>query len=174
MPALDAVYNFHSAKSKAQSQILVTFARMSKIKVKVINQSVNPLPEYATEGSAGMDIRANLEQAVTLKSLERQLIPTGIFIELPLGYEMQVRPRSGLAIKHGITCLNSPGTIDSDYRGELKVILINLSGEEQTINPGDRIAQLVVARAEQVEWDAVNEISETSRSSGGFGHTGKL
>src|SRR5882757_1043735 len=146
---------------------------MSKITVKIINQSPNALPEYATEGSAGMDLRAHLEAPVVLQPMERQLIPTGLFMELPLGYEAQVRPRSGLAIKHGITCLNTPGTIDSDYRGEIKVILINLSGEEQTLHPGDRIAQMVIASVEQVRWEEVETISETARNAGGFGHTGK-
>ncbi len=147
---------------------------MQKVNVKIINQSKNELPEYATEGAAGMDIRANLQQPIILKSLERQLIPTGLFIELPVGFEMQVRPRSGLAIKHGITCLNTPGTIDSDYRGEIKVILINLSNEEQTINHGDRIAQLIVGKVEQVKWEMVTTINATQRNEGGFGHTGKL
>ena len=147
---------------------------MAKIKVKVINQSPNSLPEYATEGSAGMDLRANLEAPLVLRPLERQLVPTGLFIELPQGYEAQVRPRSGLAIKHGITCLNSPGTIDSDYRGELKVILINLSQEEQTLHPGDRIAQMVVSAVIQIGWETVEAISETARNAGGFGHTGKI
>src|SRR5580658_1051000 len=145
---------------------------MAKIKVKIINQSPNALPEYATEGSAGMDLRAHLEAPVVLQSLERQLIPTGIFIELPLGYEAQVRPRSGLAIKHGITCLNTPGTIDSDYRGEIKIILINLSGEAQTLHPGDRIAQLVVSPVVRASWQEVGSIEDTARSAGGFGHTG--
>jgi dUTP pyrophosphatase len=144
-----------------------------KIKVKIINASPNALPEYATEGSAGMDLRAHLETPVVLQSLERQLIPTGLFIELPLGYEAQIRPRSGLAIKHGITCLNTPGTIDSDYRGEIKIILINLSQEPQTLHPGDRIAQMVVSPVTQVSWEEVDVISETARSAGGFGHTGK-
>ena len=144
-----------------------------QIKVKIINQSPNALPEYATAGSAGMDLRAHLETPVVLQPLERQLIPTGLFIELPLGYEAQVRPRSGLAIKHGITCLNTPGTIDSDYRGEIKVILINLSQEAQTLHPGDRIAQMVVSPVTQISWEAVTVISETERSAGGFGHTGK-
>ena len=147
---------------------------MAKIKVKIINQSPNSLPEYATEGSAGMDLRANLEAPLVLRPLERQLVPTGLFIELPQGYEAQVRPRSGLAIKHGITCLNSPGTIDSDYRGEIKVILINLSQEEQTLHPGDRIAQMVVSPVIQIGWEAVEAISETARNAGGFGHTGKI
>ena len=144
-----------------------------KINVRIINRSSNDLPTYATTGSAGMDIRADLPGPVVLKSLERQLIPTGLFIELPLGYEAQIRPRSGMAIKHGITCLNTPGTIDSDYRGEIKVILINLSGEEQTLHPGDRIAQMVIAPVEQVEWEQVETINDTVRSAGGFGHTGK-
>ena len=146
----------------------------AKIKVKIINQSPNALPEYATEGSAGMDLRANLAAPLVLRPMERQLVPTGLFIELPQGYEAQVRPRSGLAIKHGITCLNSPGTIDSDYRGELKVILVNLSQEEQTLHPGDRIAQMVVSPVVQIGWEAVEAIGETARNAGGFGHTGKI
>src|SRR6201999_395754 len=146
---------------------------MSTIKVKIINQSPNALPEYATEGSAGMDLRAHLEAAVVLQPLERQLVPTGLYMELPLGYEAQVRPRSGLAIKQGITCLNSPGTIDSDYRGEIKVILINLSGEDQVLPPGDRIAQMVISPVVQIGWATVAEISATARNAGGFGHTGK-
>jgi dUTP pyrophosphatase len=144
-----------------------------KVKVKIINQSPNALPDYATEGSAGMDIRAHLPGPLVLKPLERQLIPTGLFMELPLGYEAQVRPRSGLAIKQGITCLNSPGTVDSDYRGEIKVILINLSNEEQVLHPGDRIAQMVISPVVQAGWEAVEEISVTARNAGGFGHTGK-
>jgi dUTP pyrophosphatase len=143
------------------------------ISVRIINKSSNELPAYATEGSAGMDIRADLQGPVVLKSLERQLIPTGLFIELPHGYEAQIRPRSGMAVKHGITCLNTPGTIDSDYRGEIKVILINLSGEDQTLHPGDRIAQMVIAAVEQINWVPAEVISETVRSAGGFGHTGK-
>jgi dUTP diphosphatase len=146
---------------------------MSKIKVRIINNSNNPLPEYVTEGAAGMDIRAHLESPLTLKPLERFLVPTGIFIELPKGYEAQVRPRSGLAIKQGLTCLNSPGTIDSDYRGEVRIVLINLSGEDQTINTGDRIAQMIVHSVERVKWKTVKKISTTKRNEGGFGHTGK-
>lgn len=146
---------------------------MSKIQVKIINQSSNPLPEYGTPGSAGMDLRANLEAPVVLQTLERTLIPTGLFMELPEGYEAQVRPRSGLAIKQGLTCLNTPGTIDSDYRGEVKVILINLSQEPQTIQHGDRIAQMVVQTVQQIAWEPVAEIGVTQRSDGGFGHTGK-
>jgi dUTP pyrophosphatase len=147
---------------------------MPKFKVKIINQSGNALPEYATEGSSGMDIRANLSQPVTLKPMERRLVPAGFFIELPRGYEAQVRPRSGLALKQGITCLNSPGTVDSDYRGEIMVILINLSLEEQTINHGDRVAQMVIAKVEKIQWKPAKKINETKRSHGGFGHTGKL
>ena len=146
---------------------------MSAIEVKIINQSNNDLPAYATTGSSGMDIRAFLYEPVTLQSLERKLIPTGIFIELPEGYEVQVRPRSGLAVKQGITCLNTPGTIDADYRGEIKIILINLSAEEQVINPGDRIAQLVIQKVEKMLWKPVDELAITERNAGGFGHTGK-
>ena len=146
---------------------------MPKITVKIINQSSNALPDYATEGSAGMDLRAHLGAPLVLKPLERQLVPTGLFIELPLGYEAQVRPRSGLAIKQGITCLNSPGTIDSDYRGEIKVILINLSQEEQVLHPGDRIAQMVIGPVVQISWERVEEIEITTRGAGGFGHTGR-
>ncbi|HRN56287.1 MAG TPA: dUTP diphosphatase [Agriterribacter sp.] len=141
--------------------------------VKIINQSGNPLPAYATPGASGMDIRAFLASPVVLQPLERSLIPTGLFVEIPYGYEIQVRPRSGLAVKQGITCLNTPGTIDSDYRGEIKVILINLSNEAQSIQPGDRIAQMVVQRVETAQWEAVENISVTSRNEGGFGHTGK-
>ena len=145
---------------------------MAKIKVRIINQSSNPLPEYATQGSAGMDIRAHLDVPIYLNPLERYLFPTGLFIELPKGYEGQVRPRSGLAIKYGLTCLNSPGTIDTDYRGEIKVIIINLSQEIQVIQPGDRIAQLVVHEVQKVKWKQVELIEETDRNDGGFGHTG--
>ena len=145
---------------------------MEPITVKVLNRSNNPLPSYATSGSAGMDLRANLDAPVELAPLERALVPTGLFVELPDGFEAQVRPRSGLAIKQGITCLNSPGTVDSDYRGELKVILINLSNERQTINHADRIAQMVIHSVETVAWQAVETISETTRNAGGFGHTG--
>lgn len=146
---------------------------MQNISVNIINQSTNELPAYATAGSAGMDIRAHLQQAVVLQSLERALIPTGLFIELPDGYEAQVRPRSGLAIKQGITCLNTPGTIDSDYRGELKVILINLSKELQTINHGDRIAQMIIAPVTKAALLVVQQLNTTIRGEGGFGHTGK-
>ena len=142
-------------------------------KIKIINQSDNPLPHYATSGSSGMDLRAFLNGTVTLQPLERTLIPTGLFIELPHGYEAQIRPRSGLAIKQGITCLNTPGTIDADYRGEIKIILINLSNEIQSVQNGDRIAQMVIQKVEQVEWELSSEIEETERSAGGFGSTGK-
>ena len=140
--------------------------------VKIINTSNNPLPNYETEGSAGMDLRANITESVTLGPLERAMIPTGIFIELPLGFEAQVRPRSGLAAKRGLTCLNSPGTIDADYRGELKVILVNLSNETQIIEPAERIAQIVIARHERIVWSEVTVLSETVRGAGGFGSTG--
>lgn len=143
------------------------------MKVRIINQSTNPLPKYETEGSSGMDLRANLKEPVTLQPLERTLIPTGLFIELPLGFEAQVRPRSGLAIKQGITCLNTPGTIDADYRGEIKIILINLSNEIQSVHHGDRIAQMVIQKVEQIEWDPATELEATNRSAGGFGSTGK-
>jgi dUTP pyrophosphatase len=146
---------------------------MPLIEIKIINNSSNALPEYATAGASGMDIRASLEIPVTIKSLERVLIPTGLFIELPLGYEAQIRPRSGLAVKQGITCLNTPGTIDADYRGEIKIILINLSQEEQIIQPGDRIAQMVIQQVEKANWVQVTELNNTDRSAGGFGHTGK-
>ncbi|MBR2246909.1 MAG: dUTP diphosphatase [Bacilli bacterium] len=143
------------------------------MKVKVINKSNYPLPEYATSGSAGMDLRANIEQEITLKPLERKLFPTGLFIQLPLGYEAQVRPRSGLALKKGLTVLNAPGTVDADYRGEIGVVLINLSNEECTIEPGERIAQLVIAQHEQADLELTTELSETERGDGGYGHTGR-
>lgn len=146
---------------------------MHNITINIVNRSDNPLPSYATEGSAGMDLRADLVQPVTLQPLERTLIPTGLFIELPLGYEAQIRPRSGLAIKQGITCLNTPGTIDSDYRGEIKVILINLDKEPQTLQHGDRIAQMIISKVEKADLITVNELTDTKRGEGGFGHTGK-
>ena len=145
---------------------------MPNVRVKIINTSTNELPAYATSGSAGMDIRANLASPVVLQQLERQLIPTGLFIELPEGHEVQVRPRSVLAIKQGITCLNSPGTVDADYRGELKVILINLSNTMQTVRHGDRIAQMIIAQVERAELIEVEALNETARGNGGFGHTG--
>lgn len=143
------------------------------MKVKIVNHSPFDLPSYATPFSAGMDLRANLEQPVTLAPLERAMIPTGLHIELPAGYEAQVRPRSGLAAKHGISIVNAPGTIDADYRGEIKVILVNLSNDPFTIEAGERIAQMVVARYETVEWEPVEELAESQRGSGGFGSTGK-
>ncbi len=144
-----------------------------QMQVKIINQSTNALPEYATSGSSGMDIRAFLAESIDLKPLQRELIPTGLFIELPLGYEAQIRPRSGFAVKQGITCLNSPGTVDADYRGEIKVILINLSDKMVTIQNGDRIAQMVIQKVDQIKWLPVEIINETQRGDGGFGHTGK-
>lgn len=143
------------------------------MKVKIVNHSPFDLPSYATPFSAGMDLRANLEQPVTLAPLERALIPTGLHIELPAGYEAQVRPRSGLAAKHGISIVNAPGTIDADYRGEIKVILVNLSNDPFTIEAGERIAQMVVARHETVEWEQAEVLEESQRGSGGFGSTGK-
>lgn len=142
------------------------------MKLKIVNSSDNPLPEYETTGSAGVDLRAQLQEPVMLKPLQRALIPTGLYIELPDGYEAQVRPRSGLALKKGVTVLNSPGTIDSDYRGEIKVIMINLSNETTVINTGERIAQLIVAKYEKVQFKEVDELNETERGEGGFGHTG--
>ena len=148
-------------------------AQTSNIVVKIVNESGNPLPAYATTGSAGMDLCAHIHESVVLAPLERKLIPTGLFIELPTGYEAQIRPRSGLALKQGITCLNSPGTIDADYRGEIGVILINLSNEIQVLNSGDRIAQMVIAPVMQISWEPVTELTATSRGTGGFGSTGK-
>ena len=141
--------------------------------IRIINRSHHPLPAYATALSAGMDLRANLDTPITLRPLERCLVPTGLFIALPQGFEAQVRPRSGLALKKGITVLNTPGTVDADYRGEIGVILVNLSNEDFVINDGERIAQMVVARHETVEWEAVETLDETERGAGGFGHTGK-
>jgi len=146
---------------------------MAAVPIKVVNLSPNPLPAYATEGSAGMDIRAHMEGPMQLKPLQRELVPTGLYLEIPPGYEVQIRPRSGIAINYGITCLNTPGTIDSDYRGEIKIILINLSGEAQSIYPGDRIAQMVVQKVERASLVPVTELPETERSTGGFGSTGK-
>lgn len=143
------------------------------MKIQIVNTSHHDLPQYATPQSAGLDLRANLEEPITLQPMERRLVPTGLRIALPEGYEAQVRPRSGLALKHGITLLNTPGTIDADYRGEIGVIMVNLSTEPFTINDGDRIAQLVIARFEQAEWQPVTSLDETERGEGGFGHTGK-
>ena len=141
--------------------------------LKIINKSTNPLPKYESELAAGMDIRCNIAEAVTLQPMERKLIPTGLFIELPAGYEARIRPRSGLALKRGLTVLNTPGTIDADYRGEVGVILVNLSGEPQTIEPGERICQMVIAKHETPQIVEVQELSETERGAGGFGHSGR-
>ena len=146
---------------------------MQTVVISIINQSNHPLPAYATEGSSGMDIRAFIPEPIVLQPLQRSLIPTGLFIELPAGYEAQIRSRSGLAIKQGIVCLNSPGTVDADYRGEIKIILINLSNENITINNGDRIAQMVIQKVEKVLLQEVKIINDTQRGEGGFGHTGK-
>ncbi len=143
------------------------------MKIEIVNESHHDLPQYATPLSAGMDLRANLDEPLTLQPMERRLVPTGLRIALPQGYEAQVRPRSGLALKHGITLLNTPGTIDADYRGLIGVIMVNLSAEPFTVNDGDRIAQLVVARHETVEWTPVASLNETERGEGGFGHSGK-
>lgn len=142
------------------------------MEVKIINQSKHDLPQYETSASAGLDVRANIEDSIILKPLERCLIKTGLFLEIPQGYECQVRPRSGLAFKNGVTVLNAPGTIDADYRGEIGVILINLSNQDFIVNDGERIAQLVFAKFEQAEWNTTNELSETERGAGGFGSTG--
>jgi len=147
---------------------------MERIKVKIINRSHHPLPSYGTQEAAGMDIRAFLPQgAVTLRPLQRVLIPTGLYIQLPSGYECQIRPRSGLALKHGISIVNSPGTVDADYRGEIGIILINLSDTDFTVNDGDRIAQMVIKRYTSVDWEPVESLDSTEREDGGFGHTGK-
>lgn len=141
--------------------------------IAVINQSKHALPRYETQGSAGLDLRANIGEAIDLAPMQRALVPTGLFIELPLGYEAQIRPRSGLAFKHGITVLNSPGTIDADYRGEIKILLINLSNEHFIINDGERIAQMIIAKHEQITWQLVEKLSNTDRGAGGYGHTGR-
>lgn len=143
------------------------------MEIKIVNKSNHPLPHYGTEASAGVDLRANIIDSITLKPLERSLIKTGLFIELPVGYEAQVRPRSGLAYKHGVTVLNTPGTIDADYRGEIGVILVNLSNEDFIVENGERVAQMVIAKHEQAEWKLVENLSETDRGAGGFGSTGK-
>jgi dUTP pyrophosphatase len=145
---------------------------MPTIQIKIINKSKHALPEYETVQSAGMDLRANIDAPITLESLERSLVPTGLFIELPVGYEAQIRPRSGLAIKQGISLVNTPGTIDSDYRGEIKVILVNLSNTPVIIKDGERICQMVIARHERAEWIPCEQLTETDRGEGGFGHTG--
>ncbi len=142
------------------------------MKVRIVNKSKHDLPKYETEASAGMDLRANLDEPVILKPLERTLIPTGLFIELPIGFEAQVRPRSGFSIKHGITVLNTPGTVDADYRGEIKVILVNLSNAEYEIKDGERVAQMIISEHVQAKWEEVEVLNETTRGAGGFGHTG--
>jgi len=142
------------------------------VKIKIVNKGQQPLPTYATAQSAGMDLRANIDAPITLRPMERQLIPTGLHIALPEGFEAQVRPRSGLALKHGITVLNTPGTIDADYRGELKVLLVNFSNTDFVINAGERVAQMVIARYEKVDFEQVTELDETERGAGGYGHTG--
>lgn len=146
---------------------------MKETIIKVINKSAYPLPEYSTPGSAGMDLRANIPEIITLKPLQRLLIPTGLYIELPEGYEAQIRPRSGLAIRNGLTLLNTPGTIDADYRGQIQVIIVNLSEEEQDIHPGQRIAQMVIASFVKAQWDETMLLTSSDRGDGGFGHTGK-
>lgn len=143
------------------------------MEIKIVNTSAHALPTYETEASAGMDLRANLDEPISLKPLQRALVPTGLFIELPVGFEAQIRPRSGLAIKSGITLLNAPGTIDADYRGEIKVIIANLSDQEFSIKNGERIAQMVIAKHETAKWIQVEQLNETVRGTGGFGHTGK-
>ena len=150
----------------------IIFEAMYKVQVSIVNKSSNPLPSYATAGSAGLDLRADLKEPLVLNPQQRSLVPTGLYIELPAGYEAQVRPRSGMAMQLGITCLNSPGTIDSDYRGELKVILINLDNSVHTILPGDRIAQMIISQTERAELIEVNQLNDTIRGEGGFGHTG--
>lgn len=146
---------------------------MNKLKIKVVNRSKNPLPEYSTGLSAGLDLRANVSEPVVLMPGERKLIPTGLYIELPAGFEAQIRPRSGLALKKGISVLNTPGTIDADYRGEVGIILINFSNEDFIINDGERICQMIVAKHEVIEWQEVDKVGDTTRGEGGFGHTGK-
>lgn len=150
-----------------------TYKSKRQMQIKIINKSKHELPSYATIAAAGMDLRANLDEPIVLKSLERALVPTGLFLEIPIGYEAQIRPRSGLAFKNGLTVLNSPGTIDADYRGEIKVILVNLSKEDFTINDSERIAQMIIAKHEQAEWVVAEELAETNRGQGGFGSTGK-
>jgi dUTP pyrophosphatase len=146
---------------------------MGKVTVKIVNNSKHELPKYETKGSAGMDLRANLNEAITIKPLQRALVPTGLFIALPDRHEAQIRPRSGLAYKHGITVLNTPGTIDSDYRGEVKVLLVNLSDTDFVVNDGERIAQMVITKHKTITWDVDSQLEETKRGEGGFGHTGK-
>lgn len=156
------------------TSIFVVSFRLDIMKIRIINKSKHGLPAYSTDASAGMDLRANLDKVIVLKPLARILVPTGLFLEIPVGYEAQIRPRSGLAIKNGITILNSPGTIDSDYRGEVCIILINMSAEDFIINNGERICQMVITKHEKADWIVVNNLLETERGAGGFGHTGKI
>lgn len=151
---------------------LINIEALNAMKVKIVNSSGNPLPDYSTSSSAGMDLRANLDKPLVLKPLERKLIPTGLFVELPEGYEAQIRPRSGLALKKGISVLNTPGTIDADYRGEIGIILVNLSNEEFVVEHGERICQMVINKVESIQWDQVESLDESERGQGGFGHTG--
>ena len=167
-----ALYNATATRIITKHQKESNDIQTSAMKIKVINNGHHPLPTYATEQSAGMDLRANIEAPITLQPFERRLIGTGLHIALPAGYEAQIRPRSGLALKHGLTVLNSPGTVDADYRGEIMVLLINLSNEDFTINDGERIAQMVIARHEQARFELVDELDETERGEGGYGHTG--
>ena len=157
---------------KCKWQIVIVLQYFKQMEIKIVNSSKHALPSYETYASAGMDLRADLDKPVVLKPLERAMIPTGLFIELPVGYEAQIRPRSGLAIKKGITILNAPGTIDADYRGEIKIILANISSEDFIINDGERIAQMVITKHEQAEWIEMEELEETERGAGGFGSTG--
>lgn len=150
----------------------MTINKKDNVKIKVVNEGSQPLPKYETINSAGMDLRANIEDGIVIRPLDRALIPTGLYIALPEGYEAQIRPRSGLALKKGITCLNTPGTIDADYRGEIGVILANISNEDFVVNPGDRIAQMVINKVEHAEFELVEKLDETERGEGGFGHTG--
>jgi dUTP pyrophosphatase len=152
---------------------LLRFFYLFIMEIKIVNRSKHPLPQYETEYSAGMDLRANISEPVTIKPLERALVPTGLFIELPEGYEAQIRPRSGMAFKHGISLLNTPGTIDADYRGEIKIILVNVSNEPYTVNDGDRVAQMVISKFVQAKLTEVQQLNQTERGEGGFGHTGK-
>ena len=151
----------------------MTINGLKNMKIRIVNKSTNPLPSYSTELSAGMDLRANLTESIVLKPMERKLVPTGLFVEIPAGFEAQIRPRSGLALKKGITVLNTPGTIDADYRGEIGIILINLSQEDFVIEHGERICQMIIAAHETVKWELSEALEDTQRGAGGFGHTGK-
>ena len=169
----NAPFNFqHRSRAGRTENLYAIQKQLSEMNVKIVNNSSNPLPEYGTANSAGMDIRANLDEAVVLKPLERKLIPTGLFMELPEGYEAQIRPRSGLAIKKGISVLNTPGTIDADYRGEIGIILVNLSNETFVVEHGERICQMVIKKVEHITWNQVDTLQNSERGAGGFGHTG--